>query len=589
MRWYLLQHLLGASTNTAAAAVSRLDNTTCLLLRHQKYCTSGNQFDYDAATSKYRKLLKPREHFNFAKDVVGHWASVKPNHPAVYLTDGSKQTVVSYSELYQEAQALATALSDPVAPRCALVILPKVPEWWVLNVALSWCGTIFSAGTTLLTPGDIRHRLVESKADCLVCDAAMAAALHTLTQSLPRRIVVTDNNQHVGEGWISYQDVLKLSNGKAVKPCVLTKGDTIAQLFFTSGTTGKPKMVPHTQANYGIGHIVTARYWLDLTEEDMLWNISDTGWAKTAWSSLYVPLMTGATAFVHQMPRFDGAEVLRTLSEHPVTVLCAPPTVYRALLQYDLSRHTFPALRHCVSAGEPLNPQAMQLWTQYTGLPIYEGYGQTETTLLTCISKGMQLRPGSMGKAAPGYTIKVIDDKQQELRPHQEGYLAVSLKEGHPVGLFKGYLSDERKTSQAFVGDYYVTGDRGYYDDDDYFWFVGRADDVILSAGYRIGPFEVESALLEHPAVAESAVVSSPDPLRSEVVKAFVVLADDYKDCDPQTLVVQLQNHVKTTTAPYKYPRKIEFVESLPKTVSGKIRRVQLRQQEWQTHHTSKV
>ncbi|XP_069941483.1 acyl-coenzyme A synthetase ACSM3, mitochondrial isoform X2 [Cherax quadricarinatus] len=528
MRWYLLQHLLGASTNTAAAAVSRLDNTTCLLLRHQKYCTSGNQFDYDAATSKYRKLLKPREHFNFAKDVVGHWASVKPNHPAVYLTDGSKQTVVSYSELYQEAQALATALSDPVAPRCALVILPKVPEWWVLNVALSWCGTIFSAGTTLLTPGDIRHRLVESKADCLVCDAAMAAALHTLTQSLPRRIVVTDNNQHVG-------------------------------------------------------------YWLDLTEEDMLWNISDTGWAKTAWSSLYVPLMTGATAFVHQMPRFDGAEVLRTLSEHPVTVLCAPPTVYRALLQYDLSRHTFPALRHCVSAGEPLNPQAMQLWTQYTGLPIYEGYGQTETTLLTCISKGMQLRPGSMGKAAPGYTIKVIDDKQQELRPHQEGYLAVSLKEGHPVGLFKGYLSDERKTSQAFVGDYYVTGDRGYYDDDDYFWFVGRADDVILSAGYRIGPFEVESALLEHPAVAESAVVSSPDPLRSEVVKAFVVLADDYKDCDPQTLVVQLQNHVKTTTAPYKYPRKIEFVESLPKTVSGKIRRVQLRQQEWQTHHTSKV
>lgn len=313
----------------------------------------------------------------------------------------------------------------------------------------------------------------------------------------------------------------------------------------------------------------------------MVWNLSDTGWAKSAWTSLYTPLMAGATAFIHQMKHFDSQEMLRTLCEYPVTVLCAPPTAYRALVQHQLCQYPFKALQHCVSAGEPLNPEVMHEWTKNTGLKIYEGFGQSETTLLCGVCKGMALRPGSMGKPAPGYNLRVLSEQLEELPPHQEGQLAVSLKQGHPVGLFRGYLHDEQRTSEAFRDGYYFTGDRAYYDEDGYFWFVGRGDDIIISSGYRIGPFEVESCLLEHPAVAESAVVSSPDALRGEVVKAFVVLAEEYKHKDANTLITDLQDHVKQMTAPYKYPRKIEFVDSLPKTVSGKIRRVELRNREW--------
>ncbi|XP_045114116.1 acyl-coenzyme A synthetase ACSM3, mitochondrial-like isoform X2 [Portunus trituberculatus] len=450
-----------------------------------------------------------------------------------------------------------------------------------MNVAASWCGTIVSCGTTMLTPRDVAHRLSKCGADCIICTPELAASLDEITKSLPLRIVVSDSQEDIRGGWICYNELLESCHGRPAQPCVATRGDDISQLFFTSGTTGKPKMVPHTQASFTTGHIGTIRYWLDLGEDDMIWNISDTGWAKAAWSSLYTPLMAGATSFIHQMPRFDAKETLRALCEYPVTVLCAPPTVYRSLVQCELSRFPLKALRHCVSAGEPLNPEVMHAWTNNTGLQIYEGFGQTETTLLCGVLKGMKLKFGSMGKSAPGYNLKVLNEQQQELPPYHEGKLAISLKQGHPCGLFKGYLYDEQRTSEAFRDGYYFTGDRAYYDDDGYFWFVGRADDVIISSGYRIGPFEVESCLLEHPAVAESAVVSSPDELRGEVVKAFVVLAENFKHHQVEALIADLQNYVKTATAPYKYPRKIEFVDSLPKTVSGKIRRIELRAKEW--------
>ncbi|KAG7165619.1 Acyl-coenzyme A synthetase ACSM3-like [Homarus americanus] len=369
--------------------------------------------------SKCQQILKPAEHFNFARDIVGLWADKKPRHPALLFTNGQDQNVITYHDLYQQAQALATALSDPVPPRCALVILPKIPEWWVVNVAGSWCGTIISPGTVLLTPNDVAHRLAASGADCLICDADTAATLDSVTCSIPLRIFVPKNHD-VLDGWTSYHHLIESVKGKLMRPCVASRGDDIVQLFFTSGTTGKPKMVPHTQSSYGVGHTVAAKYWLDLTEDDIMWNISDTGWAKTAWSSLYTPFMTGATAFVHQMPRFDPEEVLRSLCHYPVTVLCAPPMVYRTLLQCNLSKHVFRSLRHCVSAGEPLNPETMQLWTKYTGLQIYEGYGQSETTLISGIFKGIQVRPGSMGRPAPGYTLKVIDDQQEELGPSRK-------------------------------------------------------------------------------------------------------------------------------------------------------------------------
>ncbi|KAK8383333.1 hypothetical protein O3P69_011658 [Scylla paramamosain] len=545
------------------------------------HSTATRSVTYESFKSEIEQQMTPKEYFNFARDIVAPWAATKPGHPALFFTDGQKETIVSYSDLLLQAKTLATALRDPQPPKCALVLLPKVPAWWVVNVAGSWCGTIVSCGTTMLTPRDVAHRLSKCEADCIICTPELAASLDEITKSVPLRIIVSDNQEDIRAGWICYNELLESCRGRSAQPCVATRADDIAQLFFTSGTTGKPKMVPHTQATYGIGHIGTMRYWLDPREEDMIWNISDTGWAKAAWSSLYIPLMAGATAFIHQKPRFDAKETLRALCEYPVTVLCAPPTVYRALVQCQLSQFPLRALRHCVSAGEPLNPEVMHTWTKNTGLQIYEGFGQTETTLLCGVRKGMKLKFGSMGKPAPGYNLKVLNEQQQELPPYHEGKLAVSLKQGYPIGLFKGYLWDEQRTSEAFRDGYYFTGDRAYYDDDGYFWFVGRADDVIISSGYRIGPFEVESCLQEHPAVAESAVVSSPDELRGEVVKAFVVLAEDFKHQQAETLIADLQNHVKTATAPYKYPRKIEFVDSLPKTVSGKIRRIELRAKEW--------
>ncbi|XP_042869581.1 acyl-coenzyme A synthetase ACSM3, mitochondrial-like isoform X2 [Penaeus japonicus] len=536
---------------------------------------------YDAVRDQLQRDLKAPKFFNFAQDVVGAWASKKPTHPALHFVGDTKEVKVNYSDLYTEAIALATALSNPSPPKCALVLLPKIPEWWVVNVAGSWCGTIISPGTSLLTPADVAHRLQESNADCIICNTDIAARMNDVSKNVPLKIVIANEGADIIPGWISYNDILKSVEGKAKLSCIKSRGEDIAQLFFTSGTTGKPKMVTHTQASYGIGHKVTAKYWLDLNEDDLIWNISDTGWAKAAWSSLYTPFLAGATAFIHQKARFDAEEVLRILNKYPVSVLCAPPTAYRAMVQCGLEQYPFHSLRHCVSAGEPLNPEIMETWTKITGLRIYEGYGQTETTLLCSMHRSIDFRPGSMGKPAPGYNLKVINDDLNELGPHEEGYLAISLKEGKPIGLFNGYLASKEKTSKVFLGNYYITGDRAYYDENNYFWFVSRADDVIISSGYRIGPFEVESVLIEHPAVVESAVVSSPDSLRGEVVKAFVILADSYKNHKHEDLIVELQNHVKHNTAPYKYPRKIEFVDTLPKTISGKIRRVELRNNEW--------
>ncbi|OPJ87559.1 hypothetical protein AV530_001010 [Patagioenas fasciata monilis] len=281
------------------------------------------------------------------------------------------------------------------------------------------------------------------------------------------------------------------------------------------------------------------------------------------------------------MPRFNPAIVLESLSRFPITVFCSPPTAYRMFVQHKLSSYTFRSLRHCVSAGEPINPEVMEKWKAQTGLDIYEGYGQTETVLICGNSKGMKIKRGSMGRPSPWYDVKIIDETSNILPPGKEGDIAIRVKPTRSPFLFTCYADDPEKTEATIRGDFYVTGDRGIMDEDGYFWFVGRADDVINSAGYRIGPFEVESALVEHPAVVESAVVSSPDPIRGEVVKAFVVLRSEYASHDPEKMMKELQDHVKKVTAPYKYPRKIEFVQQLPKTVSGKIRRNELRQKEW--------
>ncbi|XP_064376369.1 acyl-coenzyme A synthetase ACSM3, mitochondrial-like, partial [Dromaius novaehollandiae] len=446
----------------------------------------------------------------------------KPENPALWWVSGDGEEVKwSFEELGVLSRQAANVLSGAcgLQPGDRVIwILPRIPEWWLLNVACMRTGTVPIPGRQQLTAKDILHGLQKSKAKCVITDGSVAPAVGSggpEWQSLKAKLLVSEGHR---EGWLNFRELLK--HAPSDHHCVTTKRQDPMAIYFTSGTTGAPKRTAHSHSSYGIGLTVSGRYWLDLTPSDIFWNTSDTGWAKSGWSSIFSPWIQGACVFAQKMPRFDPSIVFESLSRFPITVFCSAPTAYRMLVQHRLSSYKFRSLRHCVSAGEPINPEVMGEWEEHTGLDIHEGYGQTET-------------------------------------------------------------DDPEKTEATIRGKFYVTGDRGILDEDGYFWFVGRADDVINSAGYRIGPFEVESALIEHPAVVEAAVVSSPDPIRGEVVKAFVVLASKYVSHDPEKLMHELQDHVRKVTAPCKYPRKMEFVQQLPKTISGKIRRNELRQKEW--------
>jgi acetyl-CoA synthetase/medium-chain acyl-CoA synthetase len=366
-----------------------------------------------------------------------------------------------------------------------------------------------------------------------------------------------------------------------------TMADDPGLLYFTSGTAGPPKMVLHTQASYGLAHRRTGELWLDLKPGEVCWNLSDTGWAKAAWSCFFGPWHMGACVFVFDSRgRFMPHTTLDVLGQFPITTWCAPPTALRVVVRQELSRLRFPNLRHCVSAGEPLNPEVISAWNSATGLTIHEGYGQTESIVtignFRCL--GAKVRPGSMGRPTPGFVIGLLDADQREVPAgsDMEGELALRVNPTRPLGLFREYWRTPEENRARFRGDWYLTGDMARRDAEGYYWFVGRADDVIKSSGYRIGPFEVESALIEHPAVLEAAVVGKPDPTRNQLVKAFVVLRAGFTSSE--ALVLELQHHCKATTAPYKYPREIEFVDELPKTISGKIRRLELRRESKKDH-----
>jgi len=413
-----------------------------------------------------------------------------------------------------------------------VTILGRKIAWWEVFTASLRMGAILSPGTTQLSAKDLAYRINTSQATCVITDQENAQKIDQ----------IEDQCETLEE----------------------------ALCYFTSGTTGYPKMTIHTHS-YAIGHDNTGKYWLDLSPDDLHWNISDTGWAKAAWSSYFGPWNRGAAVFIHESNGFSATDTLDMFAKYPITTMCGAPTIYRLLVLEDLDRINFGKLRHSVGAGEPLNPEVIEVWKRATGLVIRDGYGQTESTMLCGNFLGVEPRFGSMGKPTPGIDLQVIDEQGNILPANQEGDIAVRIYPQKPPGLFKEYKNEPEKTARSFRGEWYLTSDRAYVDEDGYFWFVGRDDDVILSSGYRIGPFEVESALLEHQAVAESAVVSSPDQKRGELVKAFIILTGGYEPSE--TLINDLQNHVKKVTAPYKYPRKIEFVKTLPKTVSGKIRR----------------
>nr|WP_034634242.1 MULTISPECIES: AMP-binding protein [Desulfofundulus] len=532
--------------------------------------------DYEKTYAEFR-WEKP-EYFNFARDVIDKWAQDPAKLAMLWVDDEGNEVRKTFYEFSVASRRAANVLREQGVKQgdVVVVILPRLIEWWEINLACLRMGAVVSPGTTQLTAKDIKYRLETAEAVCVITDNDVAPRVDEVIGECPTvksRIIVGEPRQ----GWLNYREAVARASDNFTT--ANTRSDDNAILYFTSGTTGYPKMTVHTHASYPLGHIITGKYWLDLRPDDLHWNLSDTGWAKAAWSSFFGPWNMGAALFVHHSPRFSPKKTLELLQKYPITTLCGAPTNYRMMVLEDLSQYKFTTLRHCVGAGEPLNPEVIEVWKKATGLTIRDGYGQTETVLVCGNFPCIEPRFGSMGKPSPGFDVQVIDEEGNILPPNTEGDVAIRVKPERPVGLFKEYWKDPEKTASVHRGDWYLTGDRAYKDEDGYLWFVGRADDVILTSGYRIGPFEVESALLEHPAVAESAVVSSPDEIRGEVVKAFVVLAPGYQPSDE--LVKELQEHVKKVTAPYKYPRKVEFVESLPKTISGKIRRVELREREW--------
>lgn len=540
----------------------------------------SNMEDYDVVRRDFHLTVPDR--FNYTIDVVDRLAGEEPDKLALVAVhpDGRTTTRHTFGEVSHDANRVANYLKRLGVGKGdrVFVQLPRIPEWYSTILGCLKLGAVPMPGTSLLMPRDIEYRVNAADAVLIVTDAIGAARADEIADSCPSLRAKVLVGEAVA-GWESLASGMASASDEpaAVDP---TASDDPLLIYFTSGTTGHAKMVLHTHASCGIGHEITARFWHDLGPDDVHWTVSDMGWAKAAWGKLFGQWRMGAAVVMwNVVGKPDVDRMLRIIAEQRITSFCAPPTLYRAFVQLDLAEYDWSTLRHCTSAGEPLNPEVIETWKRATGHDIYDGYGQTETVNLVANYPCLPVKPGSMGKPAPGFDVQIVDEEGRVQPVETEGHLAVRT-EPRPVGLFREYWRDPERNAESFHHGWYFTGDRAYQDQDGYIWFVGRADDVIISAAYRIGPFEVESALLEHPAVAEAAVVGKPDPIRGQIVKAFIILAGDYRASDQ--LAAEIQAHVKSVTAPYKYPREIEFVDELPKTISGKIRRIELRESETQ-------
>ncbi|MFE2424672.1 acyl-CoA synthetase [Streptomyces hokutonensis] len=536
-----------------------------------------NMSDYDAERARFRWEVPQR--FNAVLDILERRAQQSPDELALVTLrrDGGVASSYTFRELNLASRRMGHALAGIGVGKGEriFVMLPRIAEWYIALLGAIRIGAVPVPGTPQLTSRDIEYRVDRAEAVAVVTDTDGAVKVDKLTDRMPtlaHRIVV---GTAPSAGWHTMDGLLaRASDGST--PADPTAADDMMLVYFTSGTVSYPKMVAHTQASFGLGHLVTARYWQDLRPGDLHWTLSDTGWAKAAWSKLFGQWAQGATILEMDLGKSDPDLILDTIERHGVTTLCAPPTLYRSLVVADLASYDLSRLRHCVSAGEPLNPEVIRIWEEGTrGLVVHDGYGQTETVNVLANFRCLPVRSGSMGKPVPGFDVDVVDDDGTRVSVGDEGNVAIRVEPERPAGLFTGYWRDPDATAAAFTNGWYFTGDKARRDEDGYFWFEGRQDDVITSSAYRIGPFEVESALVEHPAVIEAAVVGQDDPDRTQIVTAFVILHPDAAP-SPQ-LAEELQDHVKRLTAPYKYPRRIHFVSDLPKTVSGKIRRGELR------------
>ncbi len=543
-----------------------------------KYLSKVDFTSYEDLIENFK--INIPENFNFVYDVVDEYARLEPDKVAiVWCDEHGAEATFTFGQLKKYSDKTANFFKsvgikrgDPV-----MLVLKRRYEFWFCILALHKLGAITIPATHLLTSKDIVYRANAADIKMIVCVNEEEVLGHiddaqTKSPSLQTKAVICGNR----EGWLDFSKLVDEASDVFERP----QGDQsshnsdISLLYFTSGTTGMPKMVQHDY-EYPLGHILTAKYWQNVVDGGLHLTVADTGWAKAVWGKIYGQWIAGSAVFVYDFDKFVPKEMLEVVSRHKVTTFCAPPTIYRFFIKEDLTKFDLSSLQYCVVAGEPLNPEVFNQFYKATGIKLKEAFGQTELTVVLSITPWTDPRPGSMGKPSPGYDVDLLDENGNPCQDGEEGQVVIRTDKRKPAGMFGGYYRDAALTQKVWHDDVYYTGDMAWRDEDGYYWFVGRADDVIKSSGYRIGPFEVESALLEHPSVLECAITAVPDEVRGQIVKATVVLAKNFTASTE--LVKELQEHVKTVTAPYKYPRIIEFVDELPKTISGKIRRVEIR------------
>ena len=533
----------------------------------------------------FRKNFKVEvpENFNFGYDIVDAWAAEQPEKNAILWTnDQGLEHQYTFAELKEKTDATASYFQSLGIGHgdMVMLILKRRIEFWFSIIALHKLGAVVIPATHLLTKKDIVYRCNAAGIKAIVCAGEEVITDHIIEAmpNCPTLEHVVSIGPGMPEGFKDFQEGIA-NAAPFVKPVHPNTNDDIMLMYFTSGTTGEPKMVAH-DFTYPLGHITTGAFWHNLHENSLHLTIADTGWGKAAWGKLYGQMISGANIFVYDHEKFTPADILQKIQDCKITSLCAPPTIFRFLIKEDISKYDLSSLEYCTTAGEALNYSVYETFLKITGIRLMEGFGQTETTMTLGTFPWMEPKPGSMGVPNPQYEIDLLTPDGRSAEDGEQGQIVIRTHNGKPLGLFKGYYRDEERTADAWHDDVYYTGDVAWRDEDGYYWFVGRADDVIKSSGYRIGPFEVESALMTHPAVVECAITGVPDEVRGQVVKATIILSKDYKGQEGPELIKELQNHVKKVTAPYKYPRVIEFVEELPKTISGKIRRVEIRSKE---------
>ena len=536
----------------------------------------------------YKRNLhfKIPENFNFAYDVMDAWAEEHPDKLALLWTSERGEEVrATFAELKDQTdrtaayfQSLGIGHGDKV-----MLILKRHYQWWLSMLALHKLGAVAIPATHMLTKHDIVYRDQRASVKAIVCandEYVTSQILAAMPDSPTVKVLVAVNSlsqqgKAVPEEFHDWRQEWPKAP-RFVRPEHVNTNEDTMLIYFTSGTSGEPKMVAHDYL-YALGHLTTGVFWHNLTPDSIHLTVADTGWGKAVWGKLYGQWLAGATVFVYDHEKFTAEKIMRQIEKYRVTSFCAPPTIYRFMILEDFSKYDLSSLRYCTTAGEALNPSVAETFHQLTGIQLMEGFGQTETTMTLGTFPWMKPKPGSMGKPNAQYDVRLLRADGTECEEGEKGEICIRVGDEKPIGLFKGYYRDPELTKEAWHDGIYHTGDMAWRDQDGYYWFEGRADDVIKSSGYRIGPFEVESALMTHPAVVECAITGVPDDIRGMVVKATVVLAKEWKDRAGDVLIKELQNHVKRETAPYKYPRIIEFVDELPKTISGKIRRVEIR------------